>query len=205
MTTDGEALTALQVGQRLGWCERPIQLRADRKTVEVASGDVVSRERTEHYVTCKTRRRADCEPCSRLYAGDAYHLLNAGLAGGKGVSIDVRRSTAVMATLTAPGRDTFGVGHHFRDKHGTRPCHPGPASRRCRHGRRLPADVDTRRTTTGLARRCATTASTTTQLWAGTRPYRSSGAASRSTSAGTSSRTPSTSSTPARSNRSSAA
>ncbi|HEX6238605.1 MAG TPA: replication initiator, partial [Acidimicrobiales bacterium] len=36
------------------------------------------------WVRCGDRRAQRCESCSREYKGDAWHLLSAGLTGGKG-------------------------------------------------------------------------------------------------------------------------
>ena len=40
--------------------------------------------------TCGNRRSSRCPSCSRLYAADTYHLIKAGLSGGKNVAETVR-------------------------------------------------------------------------------------------------------------------
>ncbi len=72
-----------------------------------------------------------CPSCSRLHAGDTYHLIHAGIAGGKTVPETVADNPLVFATVTAP---SFGPVHGRRDNTGR--CHPhvaGPV--RCQHGR----------------------------------------------------------------------
>ena len=64
---------------------------------------------------CGNRREAVCPPCAERYRGDAYHLIAAGLRGGKGVPESVVGHPAVFVTFTAP---SFGLVH-------TRPLGPG--------------------------------------------------------------------------------
>ena len=64
---------------------------------------------------CGNRREAVCPPCAERYRQDAYHLISAGLRGGKGVPDTVAEHPAVFVTLTAP---SFGVVH-------TRAARPG--------------------------------------------------------------------------------
>lgn len=59
-------------------------------------------------VPCGNRRANCCPPCSRLYAADTFHLVRAGLTGGKGAPETVRSHPRVFATLTAP---SFGPVH----------------------------------------------------------------------------------------------
>ena len=81
------------------------------------------------YVRCGNRRASQCLSCSRLYAADMFHLIRAGVTGGKTVPTSVADHPLVFATLTAP---SFGKVHSRRGE-GAR-CHPG---RRmvCPHGR----------------------------------------------------------------------
>ena len=61
---------------------------------------------------CGNRREAVCPPCAERYRQDAYHLIAAGLRGGKGVPDSDRPSTPrCSSTLTAP---SFGAGAHAR-------------------------------------------------------------------------------------------
>ena len=71
---------------------------------------------------CGNRREAVCAPCAERYRQDAYHLIAAGLRGGKGVPDSIDQHPAVFLTLTAP---SFGVVH-------SRPIGPDGQPRRCR-------------------------------------------------------------------------
>jgi len=83
---------------------------------------------------CGNRRAARCQPCSRVYQADAYQLVKAGLAGGKGVPESVGSHPRLFVTFTAP---SFGPVHTRRAEGGTaHPCHPGRLGDRCAHGRR---------------------------------------------------------------------
>ena len=109
-----------------GGCARPIRLRG---TVEVCDGHGRSASgRPTHEPdgvlrkACGNRREAVCPPCAERYRQDAYHLIAAGLRGGKGVPDTITEHPAVFLTLTAP---SFGVVH-------TRPLGPDGRPRRCR-------------------------------------------------------------------------
>ena len=109
-----------------GGCARPIRLRG---TVEVCDGHgqrrVWSTDSEPDGVlrkACGNRREAVCAPCAERYRQDAYHLIAAGLRGGKGVPDSIHQHPAVFLTLTAP---SFGVVH-------SRPIGPDGQPRRCR-------------------------------------------------------------------------
>jgi hypothetical protein len=68
-------------------------------------------------VRCNNRRTTRCPACAETYRRDTYHLITAGLRGGKGTPEDVAHHPRVFATFTAPG---FG------------PVHNRPDSARCR-------------------------------------------------------------------------
>ena len=84
-------------------CSHPIRLNGEM--VDVATGEVSSRSLR---VACKDRRRVVCPACSSLYKADAWILVAAGLAGGKGIDADVTSHPKMFVTLTAPG---FGPVH----------------------------------------------------------------------------------------------
>jgi hypothetical protein len=121
-----------------GYCSRPVRLqgRVDvcdgygrRRQVWTTDGepDGILRK------ACGNRREAVCGPCAERYRRDAYHLIAAGLRGGKGIPDTVTGHPAVFATLTAP---SFGVVHaHILGKDG-QPlrCHPRRDRPVCRHG-----------------------------------------------------------------------
>ncbi len=84
---------------------------------------------------CGNRRASRCPSCSQTYRGDAFQLISAGLAGGKGVPASVAEHPRLFVTLTAP---SFGPVHAIRERRGLLlPCHPRDPQRRCPHGRPL--------------------------------------------------------------------
>ncbi|MFJ9079446.1 replication initiator [Streptomyces sp. NPDC102278] len=114
--------------ERLGGCTEPVRLNGQSATVDTTTGEVLrsyatSDEPTGSLLTaCGNRRASRCPACSRLYAADTYHLIRAGLTGGKTVPETVRTHPRVFATLTAP---SFGPVHN-------RPTTPGGDVRPCR-------------------------------------------------------------------------
>lgn len=121
-----------------GGCAHPIYLAGHNTTLDAATGAVL-----HHYDTttepggrlpirCGNRRESVCPPCSRLHAGDTFHLVRAGLLGGKGTPATVARHPRLFVTLTAP---SFGAVHRVtRDG---APCRPRRNSPACEHGRPL--------------------------------------------------------------------
>jgi hypothetical protein len=129
-------------------CSHPIRLhgtltRADRETGEVRS--VTSTDEFPDaviYKPCGNRRTAACPGCAETYRRDAYQLIRAGLAGGKGIPDTVAGHPAVFATFTAP---SFGPvharpvrRHTCRDRSACRctpePCHARHDAPACPHG-----------------------------------------------------------------------
>jgi hypothetical protein len=126
---------------RVGNCAHPIRLRGSSIRADRATGEIVSTYASSQepdgitYVRCGNRREAVCPACSRLYAGDTFHLIRAGVIGGKTVPEHVADNPLVFATLTAP---SFGLVHERRDH--TQLCHPPARGRHrdehvCEHGR----------------------------------------------------------------------
>ena len=122
----------------VGACEHPIWLSGRTLLVQVATGAVVDAFRSDATpfgaipIRCMNRRATRCAPCSRLYAGDAFHLVRAGLAGGKGVPAEVIGHPLVFATLTAP---SFGSVHRRPDLRRPRDgCRPSRNGGTCWHG-----------------------------------------------------------------------
>ncbi|MFH9694863.1 replication initiator [Streptomyces globisporus] len=112
--------------QRLGGCERPVRLEGHRLDVHATTGEVV-REITsvtlpagQLLVRCNNRRTTRCAACAETYRKDTFHLITAGLTGGKGIGPAVAQHPLVFATFTAP---SFG------------PVHNRPGTGRCRCGR----------------------------------------------------------------------
>lgn len=83
------------------------------------------------YVRCEDRRASRCPSCSALYAGDTWHLVHAGLAGGEVIPASVGEHPAVFVTLTAP---SFGAVHSAIAERTE--CHPGRRGS-CPRGRPL--------------------------------------------------------------------
>jgi hypothetical protein len=109
-----------------GLCSNPVRLRGltlDRTTGELRDGALL--------VPCKDRRATVCPSCSRLYAKDAWHLVAAGIRGGKGVDPAVASHPQLFVTLTAP---SFGPVHaRVLSKTSVRPCRPRRVES-CPHG-----------------------------------------------------------------------
>jgi hypothetical protein len=113
-----------------GYCARPIRLRGRIETCD-ANGrrrvwstddepDGVLRK------ACGNRRESVCPSCAERYRQDAYHLIAAGLRGGKTLPDTVIEHPAVFVTLTAPG---FGAVHTRRVGRDGRPLRCRPARR----------------------------------------------------------------------------
>jgi len=117
--------------EHLGGCTEPVRLVGHTATVDTTTGEVLrsystATEPTGHLLTpCGNRRSSRCPSCSRIYAADTFHLIRAGLCGGKSVPETVRSHPRVFATLTAP---SFGPVHN-------RPTTPGGTPRPCRCGK----------------------------------------------------------------------
>jgi hypothetical protein len=124
-----------------GYCAHPVRLRgrvehADAQTGEVRTVYSTDREPDATLLkACGNRRVSVCPSCSATYQADQFHLLAAGLRGGKGVPETVARHPRLFATFTAP---SFGPVHSRRTQ-GLLvfPCHPYRQGHRCPHGRRL--------------------------------------------------------------------
>ena len=132
-------------------CAHPIRLAGHLHRVDAATGEVLSTLSTTDlpdnviYKACGNRRAGSCPACAETYRRDAFHLIRAGLIGGKGVPAEVAEHPAVFATFTAP---SFGLVHTRPVRRHTcttragckcppEPCHarrPGSAVT-CEHGR----------------------------------------------------------------------
>jgi hypothetical protein len=124
-----------------GYCAHPVRLRgrvdhADPQTGEVRTVYSTEREPDATLLkACGNRRASVCPSCSTTYQADQFHLLAAGLRGGKGVPETVTGHPRLFVTFTAP---SFGRVH-TRKAQGllVYPCHPYRQGQRCPHGRRL--------------------------------------------------------------------
>ena len=98
-------------------CSRPVLLRGSVRYVDPATGEVTGTVGTDDlpdkviYKPCGNRRASTCPGCAETYRRDAFHLLRAGLAGGKGIPETVAAHPVVFATFTAPSfvRSTPGL------------------------------------------------------------------------------------------------
>ncbi|MFD9488133.1 replication initiator [Streptomyces sp. NPDC059991] len=118
-----------------GGCAHPIHLSGHTTTWDEATGECLHHydTRTEPggrlLIRCRNRRASVCAPCSRLHAGDTFHLVRAGLVGGKNVPPAVRDRPRLFITLTAP---SFGPVHRAGER-----CRPRRDGGTCEHGRPL--------------------------------------------------------------------
>ncbi|MET8865834.1 replication initiator [Nonomuraea sp. NPDC004580] len=132
-------------------CTQPVRLHGNLATIDTRTGEVLTVRHTSAlpdgviYKACGNRRHTVCPSCATTYQHDAYHLVRAGLVGGKTVPDTVRTHPAVFATLTAP---SFGPVHtrdvrHCACRDKTRcicrsvPCHARRDAPTCPHGRTL--------------------------------------------------------------------
>ncbi|MFC8430689.1 replication initiator [Streptomyces sp. NPDC057253] len=115
----------------LGGCTHPIRLDGHRTEydVDTATGEIgrilqhldsTSLPAGQLLVRCNNRRTTRCPACAEVYRRDTFHLITAGLRGGKGTPEQVGTHPRVFATFTAPG---FGPVHNRRTD--GRPCRCG--------------------------------------------------------------------------------
>ncbi|WP_448330108.1 replication initiator [Streptomyces sp. DSM 41534] len=119
----------------LGGCTHPIRLDGHR-TEHHLNRDTGEIGRILHHldstelpaghllVRCNNRRVTRCAACAETYRRDTFHLITAGLRGGKGTPEEVATHPRVFATFTAP---SFGPVHN-------RPTGPAGVRRPCRCG-----------------------------------------------------------------------
>ncbi|MFF7937944.1 replication initiator [Streptomyces sp. NPDC007940] len=115
----------------LGGCTHPIRLDGHRTEydIDTATGEIgrilqhldsTSLPAGQLLVRCNNRRITRCAACAEVYRRDTFHLITAGLRGGKGTPEQVGTHPRVFATFTAPG---FGPVHNRRTD--GRPCRCG--------------------------------------------------------------------------------
>ncbi|MDV6287093.1 replication initiator [Streptomyces rochei] len=112
----------------LGGCSQPIRLEGHRTEIDAFTGEILRELKSKELpaghllVRCGNRRTTRCPSCAELYRQDTYHLIAAGLRGGKNIPDQVATHPRVFATLTAP---SYGPVHGRRTS----------GSARCRCGR----------------------------------------------------------------------
>ncbi|MEV7175979.1 replication initiator [Kitasatospora sp. NPDC093679] len=113
----------------LAGCTTPIRLTGWRTETNTA-GEVLHHLESSDLpagsllLRCGNRRTTRCASCAETYRRDTFHLITAGLTGGKGTPQTVAAHPRVFATFTAP---SFG------------PVHNRPTAGRCRCGTEHPA------------------------------------------------------------------
>ncbi|MEU9424811.1 replication initiator [Streptomyces sp. NPDC048342] len=101
----------------LGGCAQPIRLEGHRTEIDTFTGEILRELKSKQLpaghllVRCGNRRTTRCPSCAELYRQDTYHLIAAGLRGGKNIPDQVASHPRVFATLTAP---SFGPVHGQR-------------------------------------------------------------------------------------------
>jgi hypothetical protein len=124
-----------------GGCAQPIRLVGQRLTIDTQTGELIESYKTADEPTgyllaaCGNRRSSRCPACAQVYRDDTYHLIIAGMQGGKGVPEEVSAHPRAFVTLTAP---SFGPVHSHRTK-ADRPqmCRPRRDNPLCPHGQPL--------------------------------------------------------------------
>lgn len=124
--------------RRIGGCAHPLHMAGYTRWSDTRTGQILAEYTSATrpggvvLVRCRNRRAVVCPPCSAIYHGDTFHLVRAGLLGGKGVPVTVTTHPRIFLTLTAPG---FGAVHTTRTTRDGRPapCLPRRTTR-CPHG-----------------------------------------------------------------------
>lgn len=123
--------------ERLGGCVSPVMLMGHTITRDARTGAVVHEFTSADLpygvlmLPCRNRRESVCLPCALLHNGDSFQIVRSGLAGGKGVPVDVGEHPRAFVTVTAP---SFGVVHRAADGGVCRSRRDQPV---CPHGRAL--------------------------------------------------------------------
>jgi hypothetical protein len=117
MFTSNQFMPFVDALARVGNCAHPIRLRGSSTRIDPATGEILSSYASSDeplgvtYIRCGNRRASVCPACSRVYAADVFHLIRAGVIGGKTVPESVAENPLLFATLTAP---SFGHVHSVK-------------------------------------------------------------------------------------------
>ncbi|MYW14559.1 replication initiation protein, partial [Streptomyces sp. SID2955] len=133
----------------LGGCTNPVRLDGHRTEyqVDTTTGEIGSLlhhldssalPAGQLLVRCNNRRATRCAACAETYRRDTFHLITAGLRGGKGTPEQVGTHPRVFATFTAPG---FGPVHNRPS--GGRDCRCGIRHEEADPALGSPLDPDT--------------------------------------------------------------
>ena len=95
----------------VGGCAKPIHLDGSWRVEDRETGATLVERAGTVLAPCGNRRSSVCPACADRYAADAFHLIRAGLAGGKSVPATVADKPRLFVTLTAP---SFGAVHSQR-------------------------------------------------------------------------------------------
>jgi hypothetical protein len=127
--------------RRASYCANPVRLAGRVDQADKRTGEVREAYTTEHepdavlLKACGNRRASVCPACAETYRRDAWHLIAAGLKGGKGIPETVAAHPRLFVTFTAP---SFGPVHTRRVQHGNPiPCRPRDPNARCEHGHKV--------------------------------------------------------------------
>jgi hypothetical protein len=136
--------------EHTGHCVRPVRLYGRAYAVDTTTGEIqatyssTSEPDGTLLVACKDRRAAVCPSCAETYRADTWHLVAAGLRGGRladerpglreqtataAVPASVVTHPVVFATFTAP---SFGPVHRIATD--DQVCRPRRTKPKCRHG-----------------------------------------------------------------------
>jgi hypothetical protein len=91
-----------------GYCAHPVRLRGRVDHADPATGEVRTVYSTDRepdatlLKACGNRRASVCPSCSATYQADSFHLIAAGLRGGKGVPESVTSHPRLFVTFTPP-------------------------------------------------------------------------------------------------------
>jgi len=146
-STEAQIIARLLSPQREAWaetlakvgnCAHPIRLHGASTTIDATSGEILGTYTSESeplgslHVRCGNRRASVCPSCSRIYAADTFHMIRAGIVGGKTVPESVADNPLVFATMTPP---SFGHVHAGPSKGaGPTRCRPRDKTKICAHG-----------------------------------------------------------------------
>jgi hypothetical protein len=124
--------------EAVGGCAKPIRLAGSAAWLD-RTGRVLRELDGAILAACNNRRERVCPACAARYAADTFHLVRAGLSGGKSVPESVTGHVRAFATLTAP---SFGAVHSRPTTFAGRSRACGCGERHHEHDTRLGSPID---------------------------------------------------------------